>query len=201
MKCLPLLTKKIMETRNVIPNQFTRGMYILFNNGIFSVVDFQHIKVAQRRATMTVRLKNLVTGQVLEYSLNSRENLSQVIVEDREVIYLYSDGTLFHFMDTATGRELSLPKEKIGDQRFYLKEGDTVIIAESGREPITLKLPISVELRVVETPPGVRGDTASGGSKTAELETGLSVKVPLFIKEGDMIKVDTRTGKYLTRAE
>jgi len=148
---------------------------------------------------MTVRMKNPVTGQVLEYSLNSRENISQVIVDDREVTYLYSTGDVFHFLDTETGKEISLSKEKVGDQRFYMKEGDTVSIAESGGEPITLKIPISVELKVVETPPGVRGDTASGGSKPAELETGLIIKVPLFIKEGDMVKVDTRTGEYLTR--
>lgn len=200
MRYLPLLTKNIMEIRNIIPNQFTRGMYILHNKGIFSVVDFQHIKVAQRRATMTVRMKNLITGKVLEYSLNSRENISQVIVDDREVTYLYSTGDVFHFLDTETGKEVALPKGKVGNQKFYMKEGDTVIIAESGGEPITLKIPISVALKVIEAPPGVKGDTASGGSKPAELETGITIKVPLFIKEGDMVKVDTRTGEYLTRA-
>ena len=190
-----------METRNIVPNQFTRGMYVLYNNAIFYIVDFQHIKMAQRRATMAVRMKNLVTGQVLEPSLRSDEAIQQVIVEDREVTYLYADGDSFHFMDTETGKEIALSKKKVGDQKFYMKEGDNVFIAESGDEPITLKLPISITLKVVETPPGVRGDTASGGSKSAQVETGLTVKVPLFIKEGDMIKIDTRTGEYLTRAE
>ncbi len=190
-----------METKNITPNQFSRGIYILFDKEIYNVIDFQHIKMAQRRATMTVRMKNLLTGKVLEYALRSGETILQVIVEDREVTYLYSDGDVFHFLDTETGKEIALSKGKVGDQKFYMKEGDTVSIAESGGEPITLKLPVSVELKVVETPPGVRGDTASGGSKPAELETGLTIKVPLFIKEGDMVKVDTRTGEYLTRAE
>jgi len=188
-----------METKSIIPNQFTRGMYILFNKEIFTVVDFQHIKMAQRRAHMTVKMKNLLTGKVLEYNLSSRENIAQVTVEDREVTYLYSTPDAFYFLDTNTGEEISLPKGKVGDQRFYMREGDTVSIAESGGEPIILKIPISVELKVVKTPPGIRGDTASGGSKPAELETGLTIKVPLFIKEGDMVKVDTRTDEYLTR--
>ena len=190
-----------METRNVTPNQFSKGMYILFDKEIYSVIDLQHNKTAQRRATMTVRMKNLLTGKVLEYALRSGESIAQVIVEDREVTYLYADGDSFHFMETETGKEMALSKEKVADQKFYLKEGDNVVIAESGGDPITLKLPISITLKVVETPPGVRGDTAAGGSKPAELETGLSIKVPLFIKEGDIIKVDTRTGEYLTRAE
>ena len=190
-----------METRNITPNQFSRGIYILFDKEIYNVIGFQHVKMAQRRATMAVKIKNIITGKLLEYALRSGETIPQVIIDDREVTYLYSTGDDFYFLDTHTGEETSLPKAKVGDQRFYLKEGDTVVIAESGREPITLKLPVSVELKVVKTPPGVRGDTASGGSKPAEMETGLTVKVPLFIKEGDMIKVDTRTGEYLTRVE
>jgi len=188
-----------METRNVIPNQFTRGMFVFYNGGIFTVIDFQHIKVAQRRATMSVRMKNIVTGKVLEPSLRSDETIQQVIVEEKEVTYLYSDRGFFHFMEADTGKEIALPAEKVGDQKFYMKEGDTVSIASSGGEPITLKLPVSVALKIVEAPPGVKGDTASGGSKPATLETGLTIKVPLFVKEGEIVKVDTRTGEYLER--
>ena len=186
-----------METRTVVPNQFTKGMYILYNGGIFSIVEFHHIKIAQRRATMAVRMKNIVTGQVLEPSLRSDETMKQVILEDKKVTYLYSDGGLFHFMDTETGKETSLSDKKVGDQKFYMKEGDSVSIAESGGDPITLKLPVSVVLKIVETPPGFKGDTAAGGSKPAMLETGITIKVPLFVKEGDIVKVDTRTGEYL----
>lgn len=193
--------KNIMETRNVVPNQFTRGMFVFYNGGIFTVIDFQHIKVAQRRATMSVRMKNIVTGKVLEPSLRSDETIQQVIVEDKEVIYLYCDRDLFHFMETETGREISLPAVKVGDQKFYMKEGDTVFIALSGGEPITLELPVSVGLKITETPPGFRGDTAAGGSKPATLETGLTIKVPLFVKEGEIVKVDTRTGEYLERVK
>ncbi len=190
-----------METRNVVPNQFTRGMFVFYNGGIFTVIDFQHIKVAQRRATMSVRMKNIVTGKVLEPSLRSDETIQQVIVEEKEVTYLYSDRGFFHFMEADTGKEIALPAEKVGDQKFYMKEGDTVSIASSGGEPITLKLPVSVALKIVEAPPGVKGDTASGGSKPATLETGLAIKVPLFVKEGEIVKVDTRTGEYLERAK
>lgn len=176
-------------------------MFVFYNGGIFTIIDFQHIKVAQRRATMSVRMKNIVNGQVLEPSLRSDETIQQVIVEDEEVTYLYSDGSNFHFMETETGKEISLPAEKVGDQKYYMKEGDPVSIAVSGGEPITLKLPVSVELKITETPPGVKGDTAAGGSKPAILETGLTIRVPLFVKEGETVKVDTRTGEYLERAK
>jgi elongation factor P len=190
-----------METRNVVPNQFTKGMFVLYNGGIFIIVEFHHIKVAQRRATMSVRMKNIVTGQVLEPSLRSDEMIQQVIVDEKKVTYLYSDRGVFHFMDMETGKEVALTAAQVGDQKFYMKEGDTVSIAVSGGESITLKLPVSVELKIAETPPGVKGDTAAGGSKPAVLETGLTIKVPLFVKEGERVKVDTRTGEYLERAK
>lgn len=190
-----------METRNIVPNQFTRGMFVCYNGGIFTVVEFHHIKKAQRRATMAVKMKNLVTGKVLEPSFRSDETIQQVIVEDTEVTYLYSDKDIFNFMETETGREIALPAEKVGDQKFYMKEGDTVSVAVSGKEYITLKLPVSVELKITETPPGFKGDTAAGGSKPATLETGLTIKVPLFVKEGEIVKVDTRTGEYLERVK
>lgn len=174
---------------------------MLYNGGIFTVIDFHHIKVAQRRATMSVRMKNVVTGKVLEPSLRSDETIQQVIMEDKEVTYLYSDKSFFHFIESETGREISLPSEKVGEQKYYMKEGDTVFIAVSGGEYLTLKLPVSVELKITETPPGFRGDTAAGGSKPAILETGLTIKVPLFVKEGEIVKVDTRTGEYLERAK
>jgi elongation factor P len=188
-----------METKNITPNQFSRGFYILFNNEICIVVDFQHVKMGRGGAHMNVKLKNFLTGKVLEHTLRPDEKILRVIIEEREVTYLYSAHNTFYLLDVKNGEEITLPADKVGGQKHFMKEGNTVFIVESGGEPICLKLPLSVKLKVTRTAPGVKGDTVSGGSKPAKLETGLSVKVPLFIKEGDVVKVDTRTGEYLER--
>ena len=187
-----------MNTRTIIPNQFSKGYYILYNNEIFIVVDFKHVKMGRGGAHMTVKLKNFLTGKVLEYTMRPEEKIQQVIIEEREATFLYSAAGIFYFLDSS-GNEVTMPAEKIGEQKKFFKEGDTVSITESGSKMLSLKLPVSVKLKVVKTDPGVRGDTASGGSKPAQLETGITVKVPLFIKEGDVLKVDTRTGEYLER--
>ena len=189
-----------MELKNIIPNQFSKGLTILYNNNeVYTIVDFQHVKLGRGDAFMRVKLKNFATGRVLEQTFRSEERVSQVIIREREVTYLYSSGDIFYFMDTNTGTEITLPREKIGEQRYFLKEGDTVTILESGDESMALKLPLFVELEVVKTSPGVKGNTVSGGSKPAELETGLTVNVPLFISEGTILKIDTRTGEYVER--
>jgi elongation factor P len=193
-----LLQRPIMKTKTITPNQFSRGFYVLFNNEIFIVVDFQHVKMGRGGAHMNVKLKNFLTGKVLEYTLRPDEKIEQVILGEKEVTFLYSANDVFYFLDKS-GNEISLPLKKVGNQKMFLKEGDTVAITESGGKLVSLKLPLSVKLKVIRTDPGVKGDTVSGGSKPAELETGLTINVPLFVKEGDIVKVDTRKCEYLER--
>jgi len=190
-----------MELKTIIPNQFTKGLTIFYSGQIFTVVDFQHVKLGRGDAFMRVKLKNFVTGRVFEETFRSEEKISQAIIHERRVTYLYSNAGLFYFMDTETGTEIILPEEKISKEKSFLKEGDTVTILQSGNEPVALQLPLFVELKVTKTSPSVKGNTVSGGSKPAELQTGLKITVPLFINEGDTVKVGTRTGEYVERVE
>jgi elongation factor P len=178
-----------------------KGTIIELDGQVLKVIDFQHVKLGRGSAFMRMQLRNLRTGSTTERTFQAGDKFEQVRLERRTVQYLYRDGDTFHFMDTETYEQPALPSEALGDVPNYIKEGDTIDLLMHNGQPIDIELPTAVALRVEQTEPGFRGDTATGGNKPAVLETGLTVNVPLFINEGDLIKVDTRTGEYLERVK
>lgn len=180
-------------------NQFKNGLAIEVNGEIFIILEFQHVKPGKGQAFVRTKLKNLRSGAVILKNFRAGEEVQEVYLDRREMEYLYSDGDNFYFMDSQNYEQISLSKDEVGDAAKFLKENTSVVILLHEGEPVLLELPIFVELEVVKTEPGVKGDTVSGGTKPAELETGATIQVPLFIKEGDKVKVDTRIGKYVTR--
>ncbi|HHY47693.1 MAG TPA: elongation factor P [Firmicutes bacterium] len=180
-------------------NDFKTGLTIEVDGEVYQVVDFQHVKPGKGSAFVRSRLKNVKTGYVIEKTFRAGEKLPRAHIEYREMQYLYASGDEYYFMDTGTYEQLTLTREKLGDAIKYLKENMVLGILMYEGAPIGVELPNFVDLKVVETEPGVRGDTAQGGSKPAKLETGAVVQVPLFVNTGDMIRVDTRTDQYLER--
>ncbi len=167
----------------------------------FVVVDFQFVKPGKGNAFTRTRLKNMVTGAVLDRTYKTGEKLQPASLEEHNMQFLYSDGTNYHFMNTQSYDQVEIDAEHVGDAADYLTENLEVSILYFKDKPIGITPPFTVELRIVETEPGVKGDTATGATKIAKTETGASFQVPLFIKEGEKIVVDTRTGEYLTRAK
>ena len=178
----------------------TKGVIVLFNNQPHEVIWSNFVRMQQRKPVIQTKLRNLITGKVLDYSFKSGEKIEEAEVNKQKAQFLYADITGAHFMNNETYETIDLPKEIAGDKIPYLKEGETVSLQYFDGKPISLELPVKVELKVKETPPGIKGDTSSGGSKPATLETGLIVNVPLFIKENDVIRVNTETGEYTERA-
>ena len=163
------------------------------------MVEFQHVKPGKGGAFVRTKLKSLLTGNVLEKTFRSGEKVGKPQLEEKEMQYLYSSDKQYHFMDTETYEQLFLTEDQLGNSRNYLQENIVAKVLFYNGQPIGVELPIFVELRIVETDPGVRGDTASGGTKPAVLETGATVQVPLFLNIDDTIKVDTRSGEYIER--
>ncbi len=182
-------------------NDFKRGTKIEFKGEPYEVLEFQHVKMGRGGAFVRTKLKGLKSGKIIEETFNAGDKVPKADLEEKEMQYLYMQDKMYYFMDNETYEQLPISEEQLGDKRFYLKENMNVYILYYKGEPIAVELPNSVELQVVETEPGVKGDTASGGSKPAKLETGAVVKVPLHINEGDIIKVDTRTGEYIERVK
>ena len=180
-------------------SEFRKGMKLKVDGELWIIIDFQNARTAQRRAKVTVRLKNIKTGAVIERIFASGETFAQPDFEVRAMQYLYTDGETWHFMDTKTYDQITLTKDYLGGAGDFLMENSEYKILFFEGEPLDLDLPSSVILKVVETEPGVKGDSVSNLTKGATLETGLQVKVPLFIKVGDKVKVDTRTKEYLER--
>jgi len=166
---------------------------------LFTIVEFQHVKPGKGMGFVRTRLKNVRTGAVLDRTFRSGEQVEEVRLERREMQFLYRSDDMLYFMDTETYEQFSVPVEAAGDAVLFLKEGEAASVLMDGDTPVGVEVPYFVELKVVETEPGVRGDTATGGSKPAKLETGLVVQVPLFVEEGDTVKVDTRTREYIER--
>ncbi len=178
---------------------FKNGLTIALEGDLFQIVEFQHVKPGKGGAFVRTRLRNLRNGSTLERTFRAGEKMEQAILERRSLEFLYSSGDEFVFMDTETFEQMSLPAKVIGDQARYLKENLAISIVFHEEEIIGIELPHTVELKVVQTDPGLKGDTATGGSKPAKVETGATINVPLFINEGDIIRVDTRSGQYLER--
>ncbi len=178
------------------------GMAIKWNNEIYLVIDFQHIHMGRGGSTTRAKLKNVLTGQVREVSLRDSDNYEEIRIDRQPAVLSYVAGNEYHFMDNETFEDVTFTAEQLGSEvTDYLKEGMEVTLLYAEGNPLTIELPYFVELEVVETDPGLKGDTASGGSKPAKLETGKVIQVPLFIKIGDVIKIDTRTGRYIERVK
>jgi elongation factor P len=184
----------------VSTNDLKNGMTLDLPEGLFNVVEFQHVKPGKGGAFVRTKLKNVRTGAVVERTYRADERLEQAIIDKREMQFLYRDGDEYVFMDTSTYDQLQVARDALGDAANYLKETDEAVLQLYDGEIVGVDLPAAVELTVSETEPGVQGDRVSGARKPATLQTGLVVQVPLFVNPGDAIKVDTRTGEYLTRA-
>jgi elongation factor P len=183
----------------VSTNDLKNGMTLDLPEGLFSVVEFQHVKPGKGGAFVRTKIKNVRTGAVIERTYRADEKLEQAIIDKREMQFLYMDGQQYVFMDNSTYDQLHVDQEALGDAAKYVKEGDSAVLQLYRSEIVGVDLPAAVELSVTETEPGVQGDRVSGARKPATLETGLVVQVPLFVNTGDRVKVDTRTGEYLTR--
>ncbi|HHX27470.1 MAG: elongation factor P [Bacillota bacterium] len=180
-------------------NDFRTGVTVEIDGQPWVVVDFQHVKPGKGSAFVRAKIKNVITGAVLERTFNAGEKLPRAHIERREAQFLYAVGDDYTLMDNQTYEQITVTREDIGDGANYLKENMNVVILSYDNRVIGVEVPNFVELAVVETEPGFKGDTATGGTKLAKLETGATVKVPLFVNVGDVLKVDTRTGTYIER--
>jgi elongation factor P len=178
--------------------ELRKGVIIEFEGTLYQVVDYQHVKM-KRTALAKVKLRDVNAGHTIERSFQSDDRFVRARLDERQMQYLYNDGDLYYFMDQESFEQMPITKEQLGDALDYLKEGNTVELSSYKDKIVGVTLPITVELEVTHTEPGFKGDTATAGTKPARLETGLTIQVPLFINEGDIIKVDTRSGTYLER--
>lgn len=182
-------------------SDFRKGAKIDYRGEPCEILDFQHVKMGRGGALVRTKLKGLKTGSVFEDNFRSGEKFDSPELQDKEMQYLYEQDGLYYFMDKEDYEQVPLSAEQLGDAKKFLKENGSVSILSYKGEPISVEHPIFVELRVAETEPGFKGDTASGGGKPAVLETGASVKVPFHINEGDIVKIDTRTSEYIERVK
>ena len=183
----------------IASNDLRPGMKILLDASVYQVVEYQHHKPGKGGAIVRTKLKNLKTGAVLDRTFRPEEKIPLAEIEERKMQFLYRQEEMFYFMDTSNYEQISLRARQLGSAPNYLKEEETISIQFHNGEPVDVLLPTFVQLKVRMTDPGVRGDTASGGSKPATLETGMVIQVPLFINVGDVVRVDTRTGAYVER--
>ena len=184
----------------ITTNEHKNGMTLYLPEGLFSIVDFQHVKPGKGGAFVRTTLRNARTGQVLERTFRAAERVEQAVIDKREMSYLYKEGDDLVFMDTSSYEQMNVAPKALGPAAGYLVENSTAILQLYKDEIVGVDLPASVELAVAATEPGIQGDRVSGARKPATLETGKVVQVPLFVNPGDRIKVDTRSGEYLTRA-
>jgi len=180
--------------------EFRKGITIEIDNYVYVIVDFQHVKPGKGAAFVRTKIKNIMNGSVLERTFNPSEKLQRANVETKDMQYLYNDSEMYHFMDTKTYEQIPLSGAQVGDAMKYVKENMSVTIKFFKGAPFSVEPPNFVELRITQTEPGTRGDTVTGSSKPATLETGAVVYVPLFINEGEVIRVDTRSDEYMERA-
>lgn len=177
-----------------------RGLAIELDGVLYNIVDWEHIKMGRGSAQIRMRLKDLRKGHTVEKTFQAGEKFARARVDRHTMQFLYSDGDFYHFMNTESFEQMALTEQQVGEAISYLAENGAADVLTYGDEPIGVELPSSVPLKITRTDPGFKGDTASGGSKPATLETGKVVTVPLFLNEGDVITVDTRSGDYLGRA-
>ena len=178
---------------------FRNGMTIEIDSNIFQIIEFQHVKPGKGAAFVRTKLKNIKNGGVVEKTFRPTEKCPQAHIERKDMQYLYSDGELFNFMDVETYDQIALNADAIGDALKFVKENDMVKMCSHNGTVFAVEPPMFAELVITETEPGFKGDTATGATKPATVETGAVVYVPLFVEQGDVIKIDTRTGEYLSR--
>jgi len=183
----------------VIAGDFRNGVTFEMDGAVMQVIEFQHVKPGKGAAFVRTKLRNVITGAVVEKTFNPSDKYPPAYVERKEMQYLYSDGELYYFMDMESFDQLPINKEILSDAFKFVKENDMVKVASYKGNVFSVEAPMFVELAVTETEPGFKGDTATGATKPATLETGAEIKVPLFVEIGDVIKIDTRTGEYLER--
>lgn len=184
----------------ITAGEFRNGATFELDGQIFQIVEFQHVKPGKGAAFVRTKMKNIITGATVERTFNPSDKMPKAHIERKDLQYLYNDGDLFYFMDTETFEQMPISKATIGDAFKFVKENMTVKILSHKGNVFGIEPPTFVELEITETEPGFKGDTATGATKPATLETGAIVKVPLFINQGDVIRIDTRTGEYLERA-
>jgi len=181
-------------------SDFRNGLKILMDNIPYEIVYFQHVKPGKGGAFVRTKIRNLLNSNVIEKTFRATEKVDRADIEQSDMQFLYADADGYHFMDASTYDQIALTAENLGDSRFYLKESMKVGVLTFNGKVINIALPASVVLTITSCEPGVRGDTVSGATKPAILETGAKVQVPLFVNEGEQIKVDTRSGEYIERA-
>jgi len=179
-------------------SELRKGIIIELDDKLYQVIDYQHIKM-KRTALARVKLRDIQAGHTIERTFQSAEKLTRVRLDFRHVQYLYNDSDLYYFMDEESFEQMPLNTSQLSDTINYLKEGMSLEMTSYKGELVSVELPITVELTVINTEPGFKGDTATGGNKSATLETGVTIQVPLFVNKGDVLKVDTRNGSYLER--
>lgn len=183
----------------IAAGDFKNGITVEIEGNIYQIIDFQHVKPGKGAAFVRTKLKNIINGGAVEKTFRPNEKFPKAHIERKDMQYLYSDGELYNFMDTETYDQIALNAEVIGDALKFVKENETVKICSHNNNVFAVEPPLFVELAITETEPGFKGDTAQGATKPAVVETGATVYVPLFVEQGDVLKIDTRTGEYLSR--
>ena len=179
--------------------EFRNGVTVEIDGNVYQIIEFQHVKPGKGAAFVRTKLKNIINSGVVEKSFRPTEKFETAHIDRREMQYLYNDGDLFNFMDTENYEQIALNQETVGDSLKFVKENEMVKVCSYKGNVFAIEPPLFVELAITETEPGFKGDTATGASKPAIVETGAQVSVPLFVEEGNVIKIDTRTGEYLSR--
>ncbi len=183
----------------ITAGDFRNGVTIEYDGKVCQIVEFQHVKPGKGAAFVRTKLKDIVNGGVVETSFRPTEKFPQAHIERKDMQYLYNDGDLYNFMDVETYDQIALSEDDIGDALKFVKENEMVKVCSHKGNVFAVEPPLFVELEITETEPGFKGDTATGATKPATVETGATVYVPLFVEQGDVIKIDTRTGEYLSR--
>ena len=183
----------------VSAGDFRNGLTIEYEGNVYQIIEFQHVKPGKGAAFVRTKLKNIKSGGVVEKTFRPTEKCPQAHIERKDMQYLYSDGDLYHFMDVETYDQIALSNDQVGDTLKFVKENEMVKILSHNNEVFAMEPPLFVELEITETEPGFKGDTSTGATKPATVETGALFYVPLFVEIGDVIKIDTRTGEYLSR--
>ena len=178
---------------------FRNGVTIEFEGNIYQIIEFQHVKPGKGAAFVRTKLKNIKSGGVVEKSFRPTEKFDAAHIERKDMHYLYADGDMYNFMDNETYEQIALSEDQVGDSLKFVKENDNVKMLSHNGEVFAIEPPLFVELEITETEPGVKGDTATGATKPATVETGATVLVPLFVGQGEKIQIDTRTGEYMKR--
>ena len=184
----------------IVAGDFRNGITFEMDSNIFQIVEFQHVKPGKGAAFVRAKLKNIITGATVERTFNPSDKFENAVIERKDMQYLYKDEDLYYFMDTESYEQLPISVKTVGDALKLVKENEVVKILSHKGNVFGIEPPTFVELEIIETEPGFKGDTATGASKPATVETGAVVKVPLFVNQGDRIRIDTRTGEYMERA-